>query len=42
MQSYTSYWEPYRGDKDEASPFWRWKRRDYERIFHPIWLMLIG
>jgi hypothetical protein len=41
MTSYASYWGLYRGDEEETPPSWPWKRRVYERIFHPVWPLLL-
>lgn len=42
MTSFTSYWGLYRCDEEETPPSWPWKRRVYERVFHPIWSLLLA
>jgi hypothetical protein len=42
MTSYSSYWGLYRCDDEETPQFWRWKRRVYERVFHPVWPHLLA
>jgi hypothetical protein len=41
MTSYARYWGLYCGDEEETPHSWSWKRWVYERVFHPVWPLLL-
>ena len=39
--TYGERWRPYRHDEERTPLRWRWKRKVYERVFFPIWPLLL-
>lgn len=39
--TYDERWRPYRDDEERTPLGWRWKRKVYERVFFPVWPLLI-
>lgn len=39
--TYDERWRPYRHDEERTPLRWRWKRKVYERVFFPVWPLLL-